>query len=186
MKKNIKIILCILIGLIIGSSIYAFADSYLSNQITFDNSTSTGLSTNVQSAIEELYTMTNTCTQSANLCATVNDAVEVCGEYSACSVSCDNETGTKERTCHHEYYSATSSAQLCSVSANYTDTAECNGTQTCGPSWHYLTYLQGASSCLSNCNSFCKNMHSATDWKCEYYDSTGASTNEAKNCWCYY
>ena len=58
MKKNIRLITGILIGLLIGGSIaFAVADSYSSNQITFDNSNTTGLSDNVQDALVELYGM---------------------------------------------------------------------------------------------------------------------------------
>ena len=58
MRKNVKLIVGILIGLLIGCSlVLATADVFSSNQVTFDNTNTAGLSDDVQTALEELYEM---------------------------------------------------------------------------------------------------------------------------------
>ena len=56
-KSNTKILLGIIVGLILGgSAIYVVATTYYSNNIVYNNTNSTLSATNVQDAIDELYT----------------------------------------------------------------------------------------------------------------------------------
>ena len=60
MKKNTKLIIILLIGVLIGSSIaIVIADTYAyyANQVSYDNANRTELSDNVQDALDELYDM---------------------------------------------------------------------------------------------------------------------------------
>lgn len=60
-KSNIKLIIGILIGMVLSiTTVYAATILFASNQVSYDNTTSGLSSTNVQGAIDELYTRANT------------------------------------------------------------------------------------------------------------------------------
>ena len=71
MKEKIKFffnskILFLILGLFIGGTTCVFAVTYFpSNQVTYDNSTSTLKSTDVQGAIDELYSTCKECTSTS-------------------------------------------------------------------------------------------------------------------------
>ena len=72
MKEKIKIffnskILFLILGLFIGGTTCVFAVTYFpSNQVTYDNSTSTLKSTDVQGAIDELYETCSMCSKNTS------------------------------------------------------------------------------------------------------------------------
>lgn len=58
MKKNIRLIVVLLVGFLIGGSlVVVIADTLFANQVSYDNTNTTGLSSNVQDALDELYDM---------------------------------------------------------------------------------------------------------------------------------
>ena len=60
-KSNIKLIIGILIGMVLSiTTVYAATILFASNQVSYDNTTSGLSSTNVQGALDELYTRANT------------------------------------------------------------------------------------------------------------------------------
>lgn len=60
-KSNIKLIIGILIGMVLSiTTVYAATILFASNQVSYDNTTSGLSSTNVQDALDELYTKANT------------------------------------------------------------------------------------------------------------------------------
>jgi hypothetical protein len=60
-KSNIKLVIGILIGAVLsGTTVYAATILFNSNQVVYDNSSSGATSTNVQGALDELYTKANT------------------------------------------------------------------------------------------------------------------------------
>ena len=60
-KSNIKLVIGIIIGSVIsGTTVYAATILFASNQVSYDNTTSGMNATNVQDALDELYTKANT------------------------------------------------------------------------------------------------------------------------------
>jgi hypothetical protein len=60
-KSNIKLVIGILIGAVLsGTTVYAATILFNSNQVVYDNTSSGMSATNVQGALDELYTKANT------------------------------------------------------------------------------------------------------------------------------
>jgi len=82
-KNNIKLLIGIIIGLILGcSAIYVVATTYYSNNVVYNNANSTLTATNVQDALDELYRKSVGPTivsivDNEDLTATVNIAVTI-------------------------------------------------------------------------------------------------------------
>ena len=59
-KNNLKIVIAFILGIIIsGTTVYAATILYNANQVGFDNSNTSLQSTDVQGALDELYTRAN-------------------------------------------------------------------------------------------------------------------------------
>ena len=88
-------------------------------------------------------------------CASGNiyDSPSCDANYGACSVPCQQFTGTKSRTCTHVYYSSQISGYLCSTGSTYTETVACNGATNCG-SWHAINCSGNASACAGYCQQY--------------------------------
>ena len=125
------------------------------------------------------YTDSASCSGIYNACSSTYESVS-CSDYSLCSVSCKNETGTKTRTCTHYYYSNSISGYLCS-SETTSDSKSCSGNTNCA-TWHYSTSYSGAINCTDNCSSHC-----GGPWACTT-GSTPIVQNQADggSCWCEY
>ena len=82
LKNNFKLVLGMIIGIVLASTtVYAATILFASDSVSYSNTNSGLTSTNVQGALDELYTKANTCKYSASNCTTppfnVGDYVEV-------------------------------------------------------------------------------------------------------------
>lgn len=66
-KNNLKIVIAFILGIIIsGTTVYAATIIYNANQVGFNNSNTSLSSTDVQGALDELYTRASNCKKAPN------------------------------------------------------------------------------------------------------------------------
>ena len=130
------------------------------------------------------YEDSASCTGKTDACANTVDNPS-CGNYSSCSATCSNETGTKSRTCVHKYYSTILTDHLCSTGSSYSESISCNGGTNCA-SWNIYYQYDSLARCDTNCQSKCFSEHGTSVWSCSGQDSVEAYQKVGRTCWCYY